>query len=196
MSRYKELLNSGTRASSSTGHLLSLAPPGAESPEGRMFEMVGLMINLTACTASLAFPPTAWLAITACGSTFLTAVTTFTGEDLNIFGVEVPLIVVDALGCLAGEPISCVSTIIDAIVYVVDAFYNAEEANEEIYEEARDDLACPSWFVYAETEWDGCAACATGPDLAATRDQALANCKETCGQDCQIMREPYCETEP
>jgi hypothetical protein len=196
LARYQELLSSSTQASSGTASLLSVIPPRAESSLGRMFEMVGLMINLGACTASLAFPPTAWLTITACGSALLTAVTTFTGEDLNIFGAEVPLILVDAVGCLAGEPIACASTIIDAIVFIVDSFYDVLEANQEVYEEARDDLGCPSWFVYAETEWDGCAMCATGPDLDQTREQALIDCKEACGQDCQIMREPYCETEP
>ena len=132
ISRYRSLVKESARVPRAQGAMFSLTPPGAKTPEGKMFEMVGLIINLTACTASLAFPPSAWLAITVCGSTFLTAVTTFTGEDLNIFGVEVPLIVIDAVGCLAGEPISCVSTVVDAIVIVVDAFYDNEEANEEV----------------------------------------------------------------
>lgn len=195
--RYRELLSGSTQGSSSHGAVFSVMPPGERSREARMFEMVGLIVNLTACTAALAFPPSAWFAVTACGATLLSAVTTFTGEDLDIFGTSVPLVVVDAVGCIgAAHALSCVTMIIDAIAIVVDAFHETQEAYEYVYDEVLEDLSCASWFVYAETTWNGCANCATGPDLAATREDALAACQEVCGQPCQIMREPYCEVEP
>ena len=191
LKRYKNLISEDTAGGS---HLASIVavPHHAESI-ARMFEVTGLLVSLTYCIAAAAFPPTLWVAIGACGSALLTAVTTFTGEDLDIFGGNVPIIVVDALGCIAQEMVSCATMIIDAIVIFFEVYEEMRDANQEEFDKAVDDLSCSSWFVYAETHWNGCANCATGPDLFETKEQALASCEHACGQACQILREPYCE---
>lgn len=124
-----------------SGHIAGLGfVPPAKSQAARMLEMVGLMITLTACTASLAFPITAWASITVCSSTFLSAVTIFTDDDLQIFGAEVPIWVIDTVGCFgAYDGLSCVSLLIDATVGIIDKYDQVMADHDDLYAHAFDE---------------------------------------------------------